>query len=210
MQAPDVLMTPDASDTKHDRRLASLDGLRGLAALSVFSFHVWLYTMSKPAATDRSSFGDYAAHELRLGLVLFFVLSGFLLSGFLLSRPWFAAALDGRGLPAAAPRGRVIGGPLLTGMGTISYGFYLWHVPVLMFLRGNGLLPLDPALGVLVALVPALAISALSRFAIERPIIAWAARRNRRAREAARRSSGSGGVDRRATRGGREVSTVRA
>lgn len=99
MQAPDVLVTPDASHTKHDRRLASLDGLRGLAALSVFSFHVWLYTMSKPAATDRSSFGDYAAHELRLGLVLFFVLSGFLLS-----RPWFAAALDGRGLPARPRR----------------------------------------------------------------------------------------------------------
>lgn len=405
MQAPDVLMTPDASHTKHDRRLASLDGLRGLAALSVFTFHGWLYTMPKPIATDRSSLGDYAAHELRLGLVLFFVLSGFLLS-----RPWFTAALDGRGPPdvrryararlariapayyvalvgsivllwglsgtpglrlppdhavplffvfaqnfspasvmklnppmwslavemmfysllpligwlavrlprrrrhqaliplallvlgvaynwliagldlgmtfsktlaamlpyfavgmlaalavhgrtirrapkrslvaggvalvladatvkaaapaqgldatayfsiirdlpsalgfalivgalAIAPRGRVIGGPLLAGLGTISYGFYLWHVPVLMFLRGHGLLPLDPVLGTLVAIVPALAVSALSWFALERPIIAWAARRNQRA------TSGSGDVDRRAVARGREVSTVRA
>ncbi|MEA2187100.1 MAG: hypothetical protein QOK16_2111 [Solirubrobacteraceae bacterium] len=416
MQAPDVPLTPDASHTKHDRRLASLDGLRGIAALSVFTFHGWLYTMPKPVATDRSSFGDYAAHELRLGLVLFFVLSGFLLS-----RSWFAAALDGRGLPdvrcyartrvariapayyvallgsivllwrlsgtpglrlppgyeiplfvvfaqnfspasvmklnpptwslavevmfyallpligwlavrmprrrrcqaliplallvlgvaynwviagldlgmtfsktlaamlpyfavgmlaalalhgrtirtatrrtsiagglalvladatlkaaapahgvdatavfsvirdlpsalgfalvvgalAVAPRGRVIGGPVLVGMGTISYGFYLWHVPVLMVLRGHGLLPLDPALGTLVALVPALAVSVLSWFAIERPIIAWAGRRNQRAREEQRLTpvrarSGSGGVDRRAAGGGREVSTVRA
>jgi peptidoglycan/LPS O-acetylase OafA/YrhL len=403
MQAPDVSMTADASHTKLDRRLASLDGLRGIAALSVFMFHGWLYTMPRPIATDRSSFGDYAMHELRLGLVLFFVLSGFLLS-----RPWFAAALDGRGLPdlrrfararvariapayyvallgsivllwglsgtpglrlppgdeiplffvfaqnfsaasvmklnppmwslavevmfyallpligwlavrlprrrryqaliplgllvlgvaynraiaglglgmtfsktlvamapyfaagmlaalalhgrtigratkrsliaggvalvladatmkaavpahgvdattffstirdlpsavgfaliigalAVAPRGRVIGGPVLVAMGTISYGFYLWHVPVLMFLRGHGLLPLDPALGTLVAFVPALAVSAVSWFALERPIIAWAARR--------RAPSGSGGVDRRAAAGGREVSTVRA
>ena len=413
MQAPDVVVTADASHAKNDRRLASLDGLRGIAALSVFGFHGWLYTMPEPVATSRSSLGDYAAHELRLGLVLFFVLSGFLLS-----RPWFAAALDGRGLPdvrrfararaarigpayyvallgsivllwglagtpglrlpparelplffvfaqnfspasvmklnppmwslavevmfyallpligwlalrlprtrrhqaliplallalglvynraiaghglgltfsktlaamlpyfalgmlaalalhgrtigrpaaraligaglalvladatvkaaapahgvdltttfstlrdlpsalgfavivgalAAAPRGRVLGGPLLASMGTISYGFYLWHVPVLMFLRGHGWLPLDPALGTLVALVPALAVSALSWFAIERPVIAWAARRNHAARTAQAARSGGGGLDR--TRGGagrgREVSTVRA
>jgi len=105
-------------------------------------------------------------------------------------------------------------------MGTISYGFYLWHVPVLMFLRGHGLLPMNPALGTLVALVPALAVSALSWFALERPIIAWAARRNQRGREEhhlqrleaaqARKAWSGGGADRRAAGGGREVSTVRA
>jgi peptidoglycan/LPS O-acetylase OafA/YrhL len=399
------MATRDASHTEKDRRTASLDGLRGLAALSVFAFHGWLYTMPAPDATDRSSLGDYAAHELRLGLVLFFVLSGFLLS-----RPWFAAALDerrppdlrryvraraarilpayyvalagsivllwglkgtpglrlppagelplffvfgqnfspasvmklnppmwslavemmfyallpmvgwlalrlpprrraqalaplalivvglvynwaiaGRGLgmtfsktlaamlpyfafgmlaalalhrrtldmrtkrtlvtfgvalvaldaitkalaPArgieaealfvvmrdapsaagfalivgalsAAPRGRVVGGRLLAGMGTISYGFYLWHVPVLMVLRGYGLLPLHPVLGTVVALGPTLAISALSWVALERPVLNWAARRNRRASAEA---LGRRGVDRRA--GGHEVATVR-
>jgi peptidoglycan/LPS O-acetylase OafA/YrhL len=407
MQAPDVTVTPDASHTKKDRRSASLDGMRGLAALSIFVFHGWLYTMPAPDATDRSSVGDYAAHELRLGLVAFFVLSGFLLS-----RPWFAAALDQRRPPdlrrylrsraarilpayyvalagsivllwglrgtpglrlppagelplfvvfgqnfspasvmkldppmwslaveimfyallpmlgwlalrlpprrrmqalvplalvtlgllynwaiaghglgmtfsktlaamlpyfalgmlaalvlhrrtiemrmkrtligsgvalvltdaftkaiapasgidadqlfvvlrdvpsaagftlivgalAAGPGGRILGGRLLAGMGTISYGFYLWHVPVLMVLRGHGLLPLDPVLGTAVAFVPALAVSALSWFALERPILNWTARRNRRAvrAEELRR----GGVDRRA--GGREVATVRS
>jgi peptidoglycan/LPS O-acetylase OafA/YrhL len=407
MQAPVVTVTPDASHTKKDRRSASLDGMRGLAALSIFVFHGWLYTMPTPDATDRSSVGDYAAHELRLGLVAFFVLSGFLLS-----RPWFAAALDERRPPdlrrylrsraarilpayyvalagsivllwglrgtpglrlppagelplfvvfgqnfspasvmklnppmwslaveimfyallpvlgwlalrlpprrrmqalvplalltlgllynwaisghglgmtfsktlaamlpyfalgmfaalvlhrrtiemrmkrtligsgvalvltdaftkaiapasgidadqlfvvmrdvpsaagftlivgalAAGPPGRILGGRLLAGMGTISYGFYLWHVPVLMVLRGHGLLPLDPVRGTAVAFVPALAVSTLSWFALERPILNRTARRNRR--DARAEELRRGGVDRRA--GGREVATVRS
>jgi peptidoglycan/LPS O-acetylase OafA/YrhL len=385
--------------------------MRGLAALSIFVFHGWLYTMPTPDATDRSSVGDYAAHELRLGLVAFFVLSGFLLS-----RPWFAAALDQRRPPdlrrylrsraarilpayyvalagsivllwglrgtpglrlppagelplfvvfgqnfspasvmklnppmwslaveimfyallpvlgwlalrlpprrrmqalvplalltlgllynwaisghglgmtfsktlaamlpyfalgmfaalvlhrrtiemrmkrtligsgvalvltdaftkaiapasgidadqlfvvmrdvpsaagftlivgalAAGPPGRILGGRLLAGMGTISYGFYLWHVPVLMVLRGHGLLPLDPVRGTAVAFVPALAVSTLSWFALERPILNRTARRNRRAARA--EELRRGGVDRRAggREVGREVATVRS
>jgi acetyltransferase len=406
MPAPDVTVTPDGSQMKNDRRSASLDGLRGLAALSIFVFHGWLYTMPAPDATDRSSVGDYAAHELRLGLVAFFVLSGFLLC-----RPWFAAALEARrppnvrryvraraarilpayyaalvgsvvllwglrgtpglrlppsgdlplfvvfgqnfspatvmklnppmwslavevmfyallpligwlavrlpptrrmqalaplallvlglvynwsiaghglgmtfsktlaamlpyfavgmlaalalhdrsiGMPtkrvliaagvaliaadavakatapaigvdvgevfvvirdlpsaagfalvvaalAAAPRSRVIGGRVLAGFGTISYGFYLWHVPVLMVLRGYGLLPLHPVAGTLVALGPALAVSTLSWFALERPILRRTARRNRRDRAAEL----GRGADRRGG-GGREIATVRA
>ena len=415
MQASDVTATAGATHAKGGRRLASIDGLRGLAALTVFTFHGWLYTMPKPAASNRSNVGDYIVHELRLGLVLFFVLSGYLLS-----RPWFAAALEERrppdlrgylrarlariapayyaaligsigllwglngtpglrlppagelplffvfaqntspasvmklnppmwslavevsfyavlpalgwlayrlpprrrmqaliplallglgiawnwsiagkslgmtfsktllamlpyfavgmlaalvlhgrtpsvvtrramiaaglalvitdaavkayipaagiefsqivlvirdlpsaagfalliGAAAARPTGRLLGNPVLAGMGTISYGFYLWHVPVLVFLRGHDLLPLHPVYGTLVALVPALAISTVSWFVLERPIIDRAAQRNERARiqrreRAARlRRSGGGGVDRRA--GGREVSTVRA
>jgi peptidoglycan/LPS O-acetylase OafA/YrhL len=416
MQAPDVSATPDASHTKHDGRLASLDGLRGLAALTVFLFHGWLYTMPRPDASERSSFGDYAAHELRLGLVLFFVLSGFLLS-----RPWFAAALErrpapdlrryarsrvariapayyaaligsiallwglagtpgvrlppaselplffvfaqnlspasvmkldppmwslavevsfylllpvlgwlavrlpprrrmqalipfallllgvaynwaiaGRGMSmtftktlaamlpyfavgmlgalavharaigprarrvlmagglalvladatakaavpaygldvgasfsiwrdlpsgigfatviatvAATPASRILGSRLLASLGAISYGFYLWHVPILLFMRGHGLLPLDPVLGTLAALGPVVAVSALSWIALERPIIGWARRRNDRERDERRglprrpapASGGGGVVDRRT--GGREVSTVR-
>ena len=413
MQAPDaVSTTPDASHTNADRRLASLDGLRGIAALSIFVFHGWLYTMPAPDATNRSSVGDYAVHELRLAVVLFFVLSGFLLS-----RPWFAAALDARPAPdlgryvrsravrilpayhaaligsiallwgldgtpglrlppvddlplffvfaqnftpasvmkldppmwtlatevsfyaalpligwlalrvaprrrslaviplallalgtlynwsiagqglsmtfsktlaamlpyfalgmlgalaahgrtidmrckrrlvaagiaivacdafvkaaapafgidatmvfsimrdlpsacgfalivaalALAPRSRVVGGRVLAALGTVSYGFYLWHVPVYMVLRGHGLLPLDPLGGMAVALLPALALSAASWFVLERPALRWLARRERRL--AGERRLGRGGVER--SPGGRElgsaeVSTVRA
>ncbi len=414
MQASDVTATPEASHPRADRRLASLDGLRGLAALSIFVFHGWLYTMPEPSATDRSSVGDYAVHELRLGVVLFFVLSGFLLS-----RPWFAAALDGRRppslgryarsraarilpayylclagsivllwgldgtpglrLPAAeelplffvfgqnltpgtvmklnppmwtmaievsfyavlpaigwlalrvaprrrslaliplalivvgfaynwaiagqglsmtfskqlvamvpyfalgmlaalvahgrtidmrtkrllvaggvaivvadafakaaapangldltmlfsimrdvpsaagfalivgalaiAPRSAVLGGSALAALGTISYGFYLWHVPVYMVLRGYGLLPLDPVLGTATALVPSLALSALSWFVCERPVLRWSARRERRAARLRRR--GADGRERAAggeigrELAGRDVSAVR-
>jgi peptidoglycan/LPS O-acetylase OafA/YrhL len=120
------------------------------------------------------------------------------------------------GAVAATPSSRILGGRVLASLGAISYGFYLWHVPILLFMRGHGLLPLHPVLGTLAALGPVLAVSALSWVALERPIIGWARRRNagerdeRRAHERRRPApgSGGGGVDARA--GGREVSTVRS
>jgi peptidoglycan/LPS O-acetylase OafA/YrhL len=77
------------------RRLTELDGLRGLAALSVLCFHAWLYTQPRVSAASRESTWEYVVGEMRLGLVLFFVLSGFLLYG-----PWIAAALGERPRPA--------------------------------------------------------------------------------------------------------------
>lgn len=75
------------------QRNRALDGLRGLAALSVVVFHVWDYARPVPHATFRSA-PDYVLNEGRLGLVLFFVLSGFLLY-----RPWVGAALGGTPTP---------------------------------------------------------------------------------------------------------------
>src|SRR5215207_765066 len=76
-------------------RRPELDGLRGLAALSVLVFHCWLYTMAKPDAGKVVHGTAFFYSNLRLGLVLFFVLSGFLLYG-----PWVRAALE----QVSAPR----------------------------------------------------------------------------------------------------------
>lgn len=68
------------SSRRHDSsaRSAPLDGLRALAALSVLAFHVWLYRPGGPPET-RTALSDKILFELNLGLICFFVLSGFLL-----------------------------------------------------------------------------------------------------------------------------------
>jgi peptidoglycan/LPS O-acetylase OafA/YrhL len=65
--------------SERTRRAAGLDGLRALAALSVLSFHTWLYGFDHPYAVTRDSLFDKVMFEMRLGLVFFFVLSGYLL-----------------------------------------------------------------------------------------------------------------------------------
>ncbi len=75
----------------------SLDGLRGIAALAVLAFHVWLYTRLVPS-TAMTTLGDHAWEAGRLGLVLFFALSGYLLYA-----PWARAAFAGARPPALRP-----------------------------------------------------------------------------------------------------------
>jgi peptidoglycan/LPS O-acetylase OafA/YrhL len=70
----------------------ALDGLRGLAALGVLTLHVWMFTVQHDH--DPHELLSTLMGELRLGVILFFVLSGFLLAG-----PWVAGALDGRRTP---------------------------------------------------------------------------------------------------------------
>ena len=60
-----------------DRRSAGLDGIRGFAALSVFGFHIWLYG----AKGGSPGFVGQVFNEMRIGLICFFVLSGYLLYG---------------------------------------------------------------------------------------------------------------------------------
>ena len=71
------------------RHSASLDALRGLAALSIVVLHAWLYTTT--AAEKSDSLLDGVVHQLRLGVPLFFCLSGFLLY-----RRW-VLAVEGEG-----------------------------------------------------------------------------------------------------------------
>lgn len=73
-------------------RTAGLDGMRAIAALSVFVFHL---TQVSPQVRDTTqNFVLYARH-LDIGVEIFFVLSGFLLY-----RPFVAAHLGGSNPPA--------------------------------------------------------------------------------------------------------------
>jgi peptidoglycan/LPS O-acetylase OafA/YrhL len=71
-------------------RVDALDGLRGLAALGVVVLHVWMFSYGDQHRPPKDVL-DLAIGELRLGVQLFFVLSGYLVF-----RPFAAAALDGR------------------------------------------------------------------------------------------------------------------
>ncbi len=70
------------------RRLPALDGLRGIAAVAIVVHHAWMFSAHGLTLADR------ALDEMRLGVTLFFVLSGYLVFG-----PFVAAALDGRRQP---------------------------------------------------------------------------------------------------------------
>lgn len=72
-------------------RLSGLDGLRGIAALGVLVLHVSFYTSRAHAPW---SIGDGLLQGLRLGVPLFFVLSGLLLF-----MPWAEAARGRRPAP---------------------------------------------------------------------------------------------------------------
>ncbi|WCB92921.1 O-acetyltransferase [Baekduia alba] len=71
------------------QRLDSLDGIRGLAALGVLVLHVWMFSYGDSHRPPKGLL-DFTLGELRLGVQVFFVLSGFLIF-----RPFVAAALDG-------------------------------------------------------------------------------------------------------------------
>jgi peptidoglycan/LPS O-acetylase OafA/YrhL len=108
------------------RRAAAIDGLRAIAAVSVVGYHSWLYTLPTVNAAHRATLADQVLHELRLGLVLFFVLSGFLLY-----RPWVRSALDG----ARAPR---LAGYLLRRAARILPAYYLAVAGSIALLWGLG------------------------------------------------------------------------
>ncbi len=86
------------------RRIEGIEGLRALAAFSVLAWHVWAHpvTGSRSAAAFGSDeygtdFGplSHALDTLRVGVAMFFVLSGFLLFA-----PFASAILRGGPLPS--------------------------------------------------------------------------------------------------------------
>jgi len=97
----------------------------------------------------------------------------------------FAALIAVAGHGARA--GRLVGTRPLAALGTVSYGVYLWHVPLILWAKGHGLLPHSPWLAGFAALGATLAVATASWLVVERPVLAWAHRRTPRARPAARR-----------------------
>jgi peptidoglycan/LPS O-acetylase OafA/YrhL len=69
-------------------RLDALDGLRGLCALGIVVLHVWMFVYGDAGHPAKGPL-DLFIGELRLGVPLFFVLSGFLVY-----RPFARAALE--------------------------------------------------------------------------------------------------------------------
>ncbi|MGH2905399.1 MAG: acyltransferase family protein [Solirubrobacterales bacterium] len=87
-------VAPAVKGVKH--RAQALDLVRAAAAIWVLTYHVWLYRLPQPNSPKRDGWLDYAFFELRIGLVVFFVLSGYLLYRPLLRGDW-------RGAPREVP-----------------------------------------------------------------------------------------------------------
>jgi peptidoglycan/LPS O-acetylase OafA/YrhL len=64
---------------KAAHRQSALDGLRGIAALTVFAIHLWIYQLPNSMTLHRDSWATTALFEGRVAFVMFFVLSGYLL-----------------------------------------------------------------------------------------------------------------------------------
>jgi peptidoglycan/LPS O-acetylase OafA/YrhL len=105
-------------------RLHPLDGLRGLAALGVVLLHVWLYTGAN--APDKNLTVDRWMGELRVCVLLFFVLSGFLLA-----MPWVAAARGERPAPA-------LGRYIVRRASRIAPAYWLALAGTVVLLHGTG------------------------------------------------------------------------
>lgn len=84
-------------------RAQALDLVRAAAAMAVLTYHVWLYRLPNPNRPSRDGWFDFTLFELRAGLIVFFVMSGYLLY-----RPLLRGGVDG------APR-------------TVALGAYYWR-----------------------------------------------------------------------------------
>jgi peptidoglycan/LPS O-acetylase OafA/YrhL len=98
-----------------------------------------------------------------------------------------------RDLPAAAGFGLMVpalaAGPAgllelapVRWLGTVSYGAYLWHMPVLFVLRAEGRMPVSPLPAFALVLGLTLVAAAVSWYGVERPAVRWAQARRRTAR----------------------------
>ena len=87
---------------------------------------------------------------------------------------------------AAAPlRARALTCAPVRALGTVSYGVYLWHFPVIVWLRSQQQWPADGLHAMARTAALTLLLATASWWLVERPAIAWAAARTGRRRRAA-------------------------
>lgn len=135
------------------RAVAALRDQPGLSWLAALCCYASLVAMELPTGFTAPTAGQELARELLVAAIAaLFVLP---------------AALGDRGWPLALLRSR----PLVA-IGIVSYGVYLWHLPVLDLLVREEVL-VQPATGVLalLCLPPTLVLAAASWFALERPLL---------------------------------------
>ncbi len=156
-------------DLGHERPrlLQAVQRRPGLGLIPVALAYVGVLALRLEGGFTRMSLGDHMARNA------LFVVIGLGLVG-----P-FALGTTSRG-----PLLRGLGHPVVRWFGIVSYGVYLWHVLVIRELRPELIEHLGLGTGFWPALAVALAgtavIAAASWYLLERPIINWGRRRERR------------------------------
>ena len=79
------------------RRLAGIEGLRAIAALTILVSHAWLYSSPDGVPLWEDGWGSIPFETMAFGVTLFFALSGFLLY-----RPFLVAAFEPERRPSVA------------------------------------------------------------------------------------------------------------
>jgi peptidoglycan/LPS O-acetylase OafA/YrhL len=88
-------VTAPLAPAQSGARLAGVEGLRALAAVSILVYHCWLYSAPDGQRVDLGLLSRFALRHLPAGVLLFFTLSGFLLY-----RPLAASVLRQAPLPS--------------------------------------------------------------------------------------------------------------